>query len=197
MDIVGIVTSVLVASSASWLGPWAVRELNRAYDKNVDELPAFPIILRPYKWILLLYLVVGLMFWALIVFVAWDVLRRSGSLSIGDNPGWHAIFSLPSLIILLTTLFPAYWYAGQKIVLEPDKLTFCKWGKTRVIDLHDIASHNIIPGYLTVRRKSDGSTVKISLYFQNIRYLNEVLKRWFSQLGQKHHFVYSNQSHGH
>ena len=190
MDIVGVITSALIASLASFAGPWAVRQMNLAYDREVEELPAFPIILKPYKWLIALYMLGGLMLGAIVIFGAWAVLARSDGHPVRYNQAWFSILDLPTLIIFLLVLVPACFFARKRIVLEPDKLTYRHWGKNIVLDFHDIANHKVIIGYLTVQRKSDGSTMKISLEFQNIRYLNEVLKRWFSQLGQKHHFVY-------
>jgi len=166
--------------------------MNRAYDVEVEELPAFPIVLRKYKWITALYLAGGLMFSAIATLVACIILAAF----YGDTPqerAWALHALIPPFIILfaLSTALVGL-SASNRIVLEPDKLTYRHWGKNTSLDFHDIANHKIILGYLTVQRKSDGSTMKIPLEFQNIHYLKEVLKRWFAQLSEKHHFVYPN-----
>ncbi len=190
VDFVSVIASALIASSASFIGPWALRQIDLAYEKKVEVLPPFPIILKPYNWIVLLYLTGGMMLLTAIVFVAWMILIMSSGTGLWIDRKWFDVLDLPSIILFALVVVLVYLFAARRIVIEADKLTYHAWGRNKVLDFHDIANHKITRGYLIVERKSDGSTISIPFDFHNICYLNETLKRWFSQLGQRHHFVY-------
>jgi hypothetical protein len=72
-------------------------------------------------------------------------------------------------------------YSRERIILEAEKMTYKKCSKDIVVNFSDIIGFSFVPGYLNLKRKSDGSTAKISLYFKNTQYLNAVLKKWFTR----------------
>jgi len=149
-----------------------MRDLQFAFTRQVNALPAYPIVLKPYPGLIFLYVLAGAMLIALAAIGA--ALSRG---SIGDL----LIFSLPSLLLALGFLVSAYTYSQERIVLETDRLIFKKIYKDIVVNFSDIIGFSVVIGYLNIKKKSDGSTAKILLYFKDIRYLNAVLKNWFTR----------------
>jgi len=167
-----LILSVLTVTCATTVGPWILRKLNQAFIQKVEELPPYPIVLKPYRMLMALYLTVGTM--GLALFIAMSVLSRK-------DIAMLVIFGLPSLVISAIGFIAAYLYSCQSIVLEVDKLIYKKSSKKIVLPFSDIIGFGVVVGYLNLKRKSDGSTTKISLYFKNIRYLNTALKQWFTR----------------
>jgi len=167
-----LIFSVLFAVCVAVAGSRAMRDLQLAFAREVDVLPPYPIVLKPYPGLIFLYALAGAMFIAFAVFGV--ALSR-------DDIGALMIFSLPSLLIALVFLASAYMYSQERIVLEVDKLIFKKSHKDIVVHFSDIIGFSVVIGYLNIKKKSDGSTAKILLYFKDIRYLNAVLEKWFTR----------------